>query len=147
MDSVTFEIPGPIKGKGRPRATKTGIIYTPKETVQYENLVKMCFRDSANTKFFESPLEASITAYYEIPKSTTKKNREAMILGKILPTKKPDIDNIAKIILDSLNGIAYKDDAQIVRCVVTKLYSKCGMPRVEVTIRKAGGGNYADKNR
>ena len=49
------------------------------------------------------------------------------------PTKKPDLDNIIKAIADSLNGIAYKDDAQIVELKSKKFYSDT--PRVEVTIK------------
>ncbi|WP_332834903.1 RusA family crossover junction endodeoxyribonuclease [Clostridium perfringens] len=40
------------------------------------------------------------------------------------PTKKPDVDNIAKIILDSLNGVAYKDDSQIVDIRIIKKYTE-----------------------
>ena len=44
------------------------------------------------------------------------------------------LDNIAKAILDSLNGIAYKDDSQIVSMVVSKKYSN--RPRVEITLKE-----------
>lgn len=42
-----------------------------------------------------------------------RKRREAMIAGTIRPTKKPDADNVLKIVTDSLNDIAYYDDAQM----------------------------------
>ena len=57
-----------------------------------------------------------------------------MDFGIIRPTKKPDLDNIAKAVLDSLNGIAYKDDSQIVSMVVSKKYSN--RPRVEITLKE-----------
>ena len=69
---------------------------------------------------------------YAIPKSMTKKNRQLIEEGKLHPTKKPDLDNVAKIVLDSLNGIAYSDDSQIVKLNVEKHYSE--NPRVEVTL-------------
>lgn len=69
---------------------------------------------------------------YSIPKSMTKKNRQLIEEGKLHPTKKPDLDNVAKIVLDSLNGIAYSDDSQIVKLNVEKHYSE--NPRVEVTL-------------
>ena len=53
-----------------------------------------------------------------------------MAKGEIRPTVKPDWDNIGKIISDALNGIAYKDDAQVVSCTVEKRYSNT--PCVEV---------------
>ena len=62
----------------------------------------------------------------------TKKNRKLIEEGKLHPTKKPDLDNVAKIVLDSLNGIAYSDDSQIVKLNVEKHYSE--NPRVEVTL-------------
>lgn len=60
-----------------------------------------------------------------------------MLDRKIRPTKKPDWDNIGKIICDSLNGVAYRDDAQIVDSMVRKFYSET--PRVVVSIREIGG--------
>lgn len=135
LNVIAFEIPGPVKGKARPRVTKAGITYTPKETVQYENLVKLCFKqaqEGSGVNLFDLPVRAMIEVYYEIPKSTTKLKRAAMMADRLYPTKKPDSDNIAKIVLDSLNGIAYKDDSQVVELMVNKFYSKRGQPYVFV---------------
>jgi Holliday junction resolvase RusA-like endonuclease len=127
---ITFVIPGEPKAKQRPRVGKWGA-YTPKMTVQYENWVKQCYVEQANLNFI-GEITATITAYFGIPKSTSKKKKEQMLLNKIKCTKKPDTDNIAKIVLDSLNGIAYKDDSQIVELHVFKKYSE--EPRVEVEL-------------
>ena len=145
-DTIAFEIPGPIRGKARPRVTRAGITYTPKETVQYENLVKLCFRETAaagGTDFFEQPIKAQLEVYYEIPKSTTKSRQGAMLLDKLYPTKKPDADNVAKIVLDSLNGIAYKDDSQVVELTVRKFYSKRGQPYVFARLSSMSEGRPA----
>ena len=75
-----------------------------------------------------------IIAYFSIPKSTSKKNRQDMIDGKMLHTKRGDVDNIFKIIADALNGIAYNDDGQIAEAYIKKMYSD--NPRVEVTLRE-----------
>jgi len=64
-----------------------------------------------------------ISARFPIPKSTTKRDRQLIMEGKLLPTKKPDGDNIAKVICDALNGVAYEDDTQIVKLVVSKIYT------------------------
>lgn len=129
-------IPGVPVGKGRPKfSTFNGhaVAYTPKLTVNYENLVKLAFQQSGETAFDrETQLRAEIIAYFPIPKSTSKKKRGEMESGLILPTKKPDTDNIAKAILDALNGIAYYDDAQICQLHVYKFYS--AEPRTEVII-------------
>ena len=134
---VKFTVPGEPKGKARPRVTKSGHAFTPKETAMYENLVRLEYqRQCRGAMFGEGPmLDARITAYYAIPKSAGKSKRQAMIDHRIRPTKKPDCDNCIKIILDSLNGIAYHDDVQIVDCQVRKFYAE--QPRVVVTIQEA----------
>lgn len=78
-------------------------------------------------------LDMRIMAYYSIPKSTSKKKKASMLANEIRPTKKPDMDNVVKIIADSLNQVAYRDDTQIVDCQCRKFYSET--PRVEVIIR------------
>ena len=59
-----------------------------------------------------------------------------MIKGEILPTKKPDIDNIMKVVLDALNGVAYFDDKQVCKVNFIKMYSE--EPRLKILIRKIG---------
>lgn len=128
-------IPGEAKGKARPRmSTRTGVAYTPKKTVLYENWVKECYCISKDRKHLTGAIKSEIKVYMGIPKSVSKKKREEMIEGKIRPTKKPDIDNICKIILDSLNGIAYDDDKQIVECNIEKWYGED--PRVELNLEE-----------
>lgn len=131
---ISFIIPGNPKGKGRPRMTRSGHTYTPKDTAQYENLVKLAFEAAKPQRFipFEGPVKAIIEAGYEIPKSWSKKKRELALEGIEEPTKKPDLDNIAKSILDSLNGIAYRDDSQVTKLEIRKRYTL--NPAVQVII-------------
>lgn len=128
---VKFEVPGEPTAKARPRIGK-GFAYTPKKTVNYENWVKECYLITNNKTMLEGILKAEIIAYMSIPKSKSKKLQEKMRSGEERPQKKPDLDNICKAILDSLNGIAYKDDSQIVEVVLKKYYSD--NPRVEVML-------------
>lgn len=111
--------------------------YTPEKTVSYENLVRLEYRRQCNDFKFpkDTPLDVRITAYYGIPKSASKKKAQLMRERKIRPMKKPDFDNIGKIVCDSLNDIAYHDDAQIVDAQVRKFFSDD--PRVVVTIQEA----------
>lgn len=137
---VKFTILGDPEGKGRPRFRNVGKYvqtYTPDQTVSYENLVKLEYRRQCKDAKFpkEAELDIRVTAYYAIPKSTSKKKAQLMRERKIRPTKKPDWDNVGKIVCDSLNGIAYHDDAQIVDAQVRKFYSDD--PRVVVTIQQA----------
>lgn len=133
---INFTVMGEPKGKGRPRFCRnTGHAITPKDTVNYETLVKMEYTQACGEQMFpgDAMLDMRIKAYYSIPKSASKKRHAAMLSGDIRPTKKPDMDNVIKIIADSLNKIAYRDDTQIVDCQVRKFYSE--KPRVEVMIQ------------
>jgi len=119
---MILTIPGKPMGKQRPKFGK-GFTYTPEKTVSYENYVKELFIIQGEEQLFGA-LKADITAYFEIPKSKSKKDKELMIKAVKRPCSKPDSDNIAKIILDSLNGIAYADDSQIVELRVRKYYAE-----------------------
>lgn len=130
---IRFIIPGEPKGKGRPRMnTITGSVHTPQDTLCYENLIKWIYRNSIGEKTLTGEIGARIVCMYATPRSMTKKNRQLIEEGKLHPTKKPDLDNVAKIILDSLNNIAYHDDSQVVKLTIEKHYSDS--PRVEVTL-------------
>ena len=140
---VIFTVYGEPQGKARPRVvcnrfTGKTVAYTPEKTKDYEETVKEAFREEAYNQrlnvccpFGSKPIYIGITAAFRVP-ITTKRNKKEIISGEILPTKKPDCDNIAKIICDALNGVAYDDDKQIVALKVTKIYS--AEPRVLVWI-------------
>lgn len=130
-----FEIEGKIKGKGRPRFSHYGKFvkaYTPEGTASYENLIKIQFRITCGKWYSELPLKMKITAIHGIVKSESKKNKAKMLNGEIKPTKKPDADNIVKIICDALNGIAYKDDTQVVDLEIKKVYGEVEKVIVEI---------------
>ncbi len=134
---IRFTVMGEPQGKARPRFSfKTGKTYTPKNTKDYENHVKS-YASLLNRKFNRNiPLEVNIKAYYKMPASTSKKVKIQMANGEILPTKKPDCDNVIKIILDALNGVLYEDDAQVCRVNFEKLYSD--KPCVSISIKTIG---------
>lgn len=118
-----INIPGKVVGKQRPKFSRQGNFvktYTPEKTVNYENWVKMCWMNSGQEKM-QGNIIAVIVARFMIPQSFSKKKRNE--LNEKPCPKKPDCDNIAKSILDALNGIAYDDDAQIVELSVSKVYS------------------------
>lgn len=141
---MCFMIPGDPVGKGRPRLTTRGgyaHAYTPEKTAEYENKVKEAFLEqfSVTDKFGKDvPLKVQIDAYLRIPRSTSKTKAKDMQFRRIRPTKKPDADNIAKIILDALNGLAYEDDKQIVSLEVSKWYHP--IPFVVVTVKEIKEG-------
>ena len=129
---VDFTIDGEPEGKARPRFnTKTGRAYTTDRTRMYEDYTKLLYRSQIK-HYFEGYVRLTVKAFYKIAKSDSKKIKEQKKANILRPSKKPDIDNVVKLIADSLNDIAYKDDTQIVEIVAKKFYSE--NPRVEVTI-------------
>lgn len=139
---IVFNVPGRPQGKARARTvtnphTGKKHSYTPDNTREYEQRVQMCYKGAkSKEKFFnKEPLVMTIVAYYEIPKSTTKKDRVLIHNGELYPTKRPDVDNIGKIIADALEGVVYANDNQIVRMFVFKEYTE-GKAYVKVKIRK-----------
>lgn len=134
---VSFTIMGEPCGKGRPRFSNKGShTYTPAKTSRYENLVKLEYERQCMHRFADDEqLDMRIYAYYGVPKSDSKKKAAQKLSGIIRPAKKPDMDNVMKIVADSLNGIAYRDDTQIVDSMVRKFYSD--RPRVQIIIQTA----------
>ena len=125
MMMCNFEIEGKPVGKSRPRFRRMGNFvqaYTPSNTAEYEKLVRLRFQN-AGGQITDKPVKIEIVAFFAPPKSTKKKQKVEMLANRILPIKKPDIDNIAKIVLDALNKIAYVDDAQVVELSVKKRYA------------------------
>ncbi len=116
MESITFFVPGDPRGKGRPRFNRsTGAAYTDSETRAYERKIAAYYHKAAPGFRFPDTvfLGISVYAYFPIPKSASKADKASMELGKIFPSRKPDIDNIIKAVLDGLNGVAYTDDARV----------------------------------
>lgn len=141
MEAICFTVPGKPQGKARARTfynpkTKGMSSMTPGKTVLYENLISTCYLQEAGEERFsdDAYLKVRIQAFYEIPKSSTKTKKAAMAAGEILPDKKPDIDNIAKAVLDALNEVAYRDDTQVVELQMRKKYSD--RPRLEICIEE-----------
>lgn len=135
---MKFTVPGEPTGKGRPRVVKNGAFtrtYTPEKTASYENLVKLEYQQqSKGVTFGGKQIKMDIKAYYALAKSDSKRRRSEKISGARRPTKKPDIDNVYKIVADALNKIAYDDDSQIVAASIEKYYAE--QPRVEITIEE-----------
>jgi len=134
---INFLVPGMPQGKARPRvvhvAPGRSTAYTPTATTYYENLIRIMYfqalrhagidPDSPLPLFPENtPVKVTITAVFRPPARATKLKRAAMLSGRTYPLKKPDTDNIGKIVLDALNRLAYKDDAQVAALEIQKIY-------------------------
>jgi Holliday junction resolvase RusA-like endonuclease len=131
---IQFDVIGKPYGQKRPRAFRRGKflgIYAPKENVEYSVKVVNAF-NKVGKKYDDVPLVIEIQAFFKKPKLTKKE--QALNLPKHkFPTKKPDGDNIAKAILDSLNAVAYHDDSYVTELSVSKYYTD-GEERVNIVI-------------
>ena len=133
---MKFIINERAKGKARPRFVRTGNYvrtYTPKQTREFENIIKNAFLKQQIRQIdnlYEDSVKVSIKAYFKPNKSLSKKKYNELIGTSFL--KKPDSDNIAKSILDSLNGIAWKDDSQVSELSIEKWYAE--EDKIEVNI-------------
>lgn len=129
---INFIIPGPPQGKARPKVTRTkngnSHTYTPDKTIAYEELVRTRYLAATNAYRFPdgAQIKMEILAAVPIPQSKSRRVKADMLEGRTRPTKKPDCDNIIKIICDALNGLAYRDDAQIVEVSIRKAYADDG---------------------
>lgn len=134
---MQFEVVGAPVGKSRPKfSTIHGFpqALKAKNDVLYENLVKVSFLQEKQEDYnlYDKAIKMQITAFFEIPKSFSKRKALEAAEGKIYPQKKPDVDNIAKIICDALNNVAYKDDTQIIQLTILKKYAL--EPKVNIEI-------------
>lgn len=108
--------PRDIVGKLRPRFTRSGCTYTPAKTRKAEMAVRDEFRKVCGERWakFGGPVKVSISYSRQLAKSNPKFWAFRQDLGK------PDLDNVAKLVLDSLNGLAYADDSQVVEIRMAK---------------------------
>jgi Holliday junction resolvase RusA-like endonuclease len=129
---LQFIVPGEPRGKGRPRFGN-GRTYTDAKTVAYEKLIACRAAEAMPCPAVATPVKVRIDIYKGVPKSWTMAKRRRALDGQEIPGK-PDLDNVAKAVLDALNGVAYADDTQVVRLVVQKQYSL--EPRLVVTVKE-----------
>lgn len=133
----TIQILGEPVGKERPRFNrKTGVVYTPVKTKNYEQMIRNEYIKQGG-KLLNGEICVVIQAYFKIPKNTKKAEKDDMINKLVRPTKKPDVDNIAKIVLDALQDVAFDDDKQVTSLIVSKDYDE--EPRLIIHIPERKG--------
>ena len=122
-----FHVEGNPVGKGRPRFRRTKNFvqtYTDSKTAAWEEKVKSAAKQGmGDTPPLETPV--SVYGYFglSVPSSHSKKRTTACLEGREAPSKKPDLDNMAKAVLDAMNGVVFKDDSQIINLHLKKVYS------------------------
>lgn len=132
---IKLTVKGRPVPKARPVVPKKGRPYTRKSTLKYEQKVREAYRASSNPAYMAGEaLSADLRFYFKVPKNTTKK-QWAELIQHPWYTKKKDLDNLAKSVLDALNGVAYADDSQIACLYLSKVYDISSKgERVEIYI-------------
>ena len=118
------------------RTTRTGNKYLDPSVIKYRKAIRnMAIAQMRNQKAekIEGAVNMNIVYAFRRPQSLSKKERNEIDGGKTVPkTTKPDIDNLTKAILDALNGIVWKDDAQVAQINIQKIWSAKDQIEIEI---------------
>ena len=133
---ITFHVPGVPRGKKRPRFARRGnfvTTYQPEEDKERESLIRACYLKAAgDIGPYDGPVAITIEALFTVPASWSQKKKACP--GPM--TSKPDLDNIVKSVLDSLNKVAFVDDSQVIRNAASK--RRGDVDETIVTIERIG---------
>jgi Holliday junction resolvase RusA-like endonuclease len=140
-ESVAFSLAGEPNGKGRPRiSTRNGQVraYTPEKTRHYSAALRMAAQAAMEGHDpFAGPVKVIVFAMFSIPASFSGKKRKQALFEELYPTKKPDIDNIAKH-FDALNGVVWTDDKNVISCHIYKRYNE--HPELQIIVEEVNSG-------
>ena len=136
LKPVSFLVPGEAIGKGRPRVSTIGghaRMFTPKKTANYESLIAIAAQQAMQGReLIAGPVMLEMKIFVAVAASWSKKKTAEALQGLVMPTKKPDADNVLKAICDGINGIVFKDDVQVVNVSLSKRFSQT--PGVSVRV-------------
>ena len=119
---IVVSIPGEAVAFARTRMSKTGVRFTPSKQANYMAVVRQYVDEAMRTGSIapiEGPIRMTVHAIYVMPASWPAKKR-----GAFYKTTKPDADNIAKLVKDACNRVAYRDDAQVAELIARKVYGQ-----------------------
>lgn len=140
-NQIIITLPGPPKGKGRPRVGAHGV-YTPSDTRSYEADLKLMARVAMRGRErLDGPLKVLVIGTMQVPRSWPANLRAGALDNLAWPTVRPDWDNIGKT-TDALNGVVWGDDAQVIDGRVIKAYG--ADPGVRVIVRPLDGDALID---
>lgn len=137
MKAIKITLPIEPKGQQRPRFTRIGKFhkaYKSKQQKIEESKVLAFLYQQRPQEPWSCAIKVAIKAFLPIPKSWSQKKKLEALNNTLRPTKKPDIDNLAKQVLDCMNGVFWQDDKQVVELSVAKYY--CQAPRWEIEVKE-----------
>lgn len=130
---IRVTVTGQPVAKGRPRMGKGGHVFTPAKTRSWENDARQCARiEMQGRPPLPGPLSVTVTAIFPVPATWPRWKRLEAEMHHVGHVGKPDGDNVAKAAKDAMNGIAWLDDAQVVRLLVVKRYGAAPAVIIEV---------------
>ena len=105
---------GFVPTKRRPKFTRKGKAYDPKANKSEARAIREAWEEQVGEWKSDGPIGVAIDVFRKLPKGRPKRVESES------DTFKPDVDNIAKAVLDALNGVAFEDDSQVVRLRCSK---------------------------
>lgn len=136
MNEAEIEIKMDKFVKQRPKTNfYTGAIYTPRETKEREKMIADAFRIK-NKEWVcdEGPIGMETLIQLKVPSKESNRKKAKMLIGEIWPTVKPDVDNVLKLVMDALQGVAYVNDKQVVDEHTIKIYGEEN--KIKIILRK-----------
>ncbi len=125
---ISITVFGNAVPKGRPRVALRGkhpVVYTPTKTREWEQLIKLAAAGKVK-KLITGPIDLYVAFFLPRPKTLPKK--------VVHHTKRPDLDNLVKAVMDALNGVVWRDDSQVVEKYACKYYVYEMRPHVTIDI-------------
>ena len=133
MECITLIVPGAPASKLRARSLRGGGHYTPAPTRAAERHIGNIWAATHGLRHpHEGPVVVDVAATFEPPTSWPKWRRTLALAGTWPHVVKPDIDNVVKLVKDALNGLAWRDDSQVIAITGRKLYGE--QPATSITI-------------
>jgi len=129
--AISFIVPGTPVPYARTAGGATTARFTPAKQRNAMGVVKLFASRAMNGRApLEGPIWLSVEAYYQVPKSWSKKQADVARWK----TSRPDLDNIVKLIKDSCNQVVWQDDSQVAAMSLSKRYGEREEIRVRIEI-------------
>lgn len=128
MTAYSFYVAGVPVPKGRPRLGRGGHTYTPARTEEWENTIRVAFRQAFPGAY---PIPAGCAVAVRVDVFAPGDGPRCKIRG--------DVDNFVKAALDALNEIAFDDDTQVVEQHGAKYRAKAAgrLPGMLIEVQEA----------
>ena len=120
--ALTITVPGPLRGKARPRFSR-GHTHTTPESIAAERSIAWHAVQQVGQRALQGALQVRIDVAVSVPSSWSEKRRGEALGGAVRPVCKPDVDNAAKLVLDALTGVLWRDDSQVTELTISRRYA------------------------